>query len=297
MVQRNTGWIERVRALVAPVSEVLVRIAFTVVLVGFMLYSKERMRNRVLRLLGPGRLTATTKAVDDAGLRISRYLRVQLLLNATFGLILMFALLALNVRFAILWGLAAGVLRYIPYVGAWIGLIPPLLASWAMSDNWWQPVAILGIYAALEFAVANIAEPYFFGHSLGISEVALIISAGFWAFMWGPIGMILSGPITACLLVVSKNVPQMQSLAILLGDDEGLSPPMAFFQRLAARDRDEAWRIASQYSTGGTTTPGSTTWCTTTAKPPGSCWCPPAAPAMLWRWNCSSGACRRSAGA
>jgi predicted PurR-regulated permease PerM len=247
MVERPTGWMNRLQASIGPVANGSVKVAYTIVLIAFLLYGREKMRNRVLRLLGPTRLAATTKAIDDAGVRISRYLRVQLLLNAAFGVALTIALLALDVRFAILWGFAAAILRYIPYIGAWIGLIPPLLASLAMTDNWWQPLCVLGVYAALEFVVANIAEPYFFGQSLGLSEVALIVSAGFWAFMWGPIGMIMSGPITAVLLVVAKHVPQLHSLGVLLGDEDALSPPMAFFQRLAARDRDEAWRIAGQY--------------------------------------------------
>jgi predicted PurR-regulated permease PerM len=228
MVERPTGWVDRLQATIGPVVNGSIRVAYTIVLVAFW-------------------LAATTKAVDDAGVRISRYLRVQLVLNAAFGVALTIALLALDVRFAILWGFAAAILRYIPYIGAWIGLIPPMLASLAMTDTWWQPLCVLGVYAALEFVVANIAEPHFFGHSLGISEVALIVSAGFWAFMWGPIGMIMSGPITAVLLVAAKHVPQLHSLAVLLGDEDALSPPVAFFQRLAARDRDEAWRIARKY--------------------------------------------------
>jgi predicted PurR-regulated permease PerM len=250
VVSRPPGWISNFESAVGPVVEALASTIFTIVLVAFLLYSKEDMRNRMLRLIGPRRLTATTKAVDDAGTRISRYLRTQLIINAAFGLVLTGALLLLNVRYAVLWGFVAAVMRYIPYIGAWVGLVPPLVASWAMTgtDDWWQPLSVLGVYAALELVTANIAEPRLLGHSLGLSEVAQLVSAGFWAFMWGPIGLILSGPITACLLVAGKNVKQLRSLEVLLGVDEPLTPPMAFFQRLTARDRDEAWRIASEYA-------------------------------------------------
>jgi predicted PurR-regulated permease PerM len=247
VVSRPPGWLSSFEAVVGPVVEGLAATFFTVVLVAFLLYSKEDMRNRMLRLIGPRRLTAATKAVDDAGMRISRYLRTQLIINTVFGLILTGALLLLNVRYAVLWGFVAAVMRYVPYVGAWVGLVPPVVASLAMTDNWWQPLTVLGVYAALELVTANVAEPRLLGHSLGLSEVAQLVSAGFWAFMWGPIGLILSGPITACLLVLGKNVKQLRCLDVLLGVDEPLTPPMAFFQRLTARDRDEAWRIASDY--------------------------------------------------
>src|SRR5262249_16710584 len=146
------------------------------------------------------------------------------------------------------WGFVAGVMRYIPYIGAWVGLIPPLLASFAMSGSWWQPFAVLTFYASLELVVVNVVEPRFVGQSLGVSEVAQIASAAFWAFLWGPMGLVLSSPLTACLLVLGKNVPQLHALEVLLGDEEALPPPVMFFQRLVARDRDEAWRIATEFA-------------------------------------------------
>lgn len=248
LVNRPAGLLSRLEFVLGPAIEAIAGGLFTIVLFAFLLYSKEDMRNRFLRLLGPRRLTATTKAVDDAGSRISRYLRVQLLINVTFGVVLAIALLALNVKYALLWGFVAAVMRYIPYIGAWIGLIPPMLASLAMTESWWQPLSVLAVYALLELIVANVAEPRMFGHSLGLSEVAQLVSAAFWAFLWGPIGLILSGPITACLLVIGKNSKELRCLETLLGTEQALPPPLAFFQRLSARDRDEAWRIASEFS-------------------------------------------------
>lgn len=248
VVSPSHGWLAAAESLIGPAAESLARAVLTVVLVGFLLFSKEDMRNRMLRLIGPRRLTATTKAVDDAGLRISRYLRMQLFINAAFGLVLALALLALGVRYAILWGFSAAILRYIPYVGAWFGLIPPVLAALAMSDGAGQLIGILIVYTLLELVVSQILEPRLFGQSLGLSEVAQIVSAAFWAFLWGPIGLILSGPLTACLLVLGKSVPRLQWLDVLLGDEEALSPPMTLFQRLAARDRDEVWRLVTAFA-------------------------------------------------
>lgn len=250
VVSQSTGWLDRIEAVLGPSADALARTALTIVLVAFLLLGKEDMRNRMLRLIGPRRVTVTTKAVDDAGTRISRYLRTQLAINFAFGVVLAVALLLLGVRYAILWGFMAALLRYIPYIGAWVGLIPPLVAGFAMSDSGWLPIAVLAVYAALEFAVVYIVEPRLFGQSLGLSEVAQIVSAAFWAFLWGPIGLILSGPITACLLVLGKNVPQLHFLEILLGDAEPLSRPMSLFQRLAARDKDEAWHIVTEFAAG-----------------------------------------------
>jgi predicted PurR-regulated permease PerM len=247
MVDRPAGLLSRLEFVLGPAIEVMAGGLFTIVLFAFLLYSKEDMRNRFLRLLGPRRLTATTKAVDDAGMRISRYLRAQLIINVAFGAVLTLALLLLGVKYAILWGFVAAVLRYIPYIGAWIGLIPPMLASIAMTHNWWQPLSVLAIYGLLELIVANVAEPRMFGHSLGISEVAQLVSAAFWAFLWGPIGLILSGPITACMLVIGKNSRQLRCLETLLGTEQALPPSLTYFQRLTARDRDEAWHIASTF--------------------------------------------------
>lgn len=253
IVSQPSGWADRIRSWIGPAAETLARAVLTIVLVGFMLLNKEDLRNRMLRLIGPRRLTAATRAVDDAGLRVSRYLRIQLLINAAFGVILALTLLALGVRYAILWGFAAAILRYIPYIGAWLGLIPPLVAAIAMSDGVFQPVGVLTCYAVFELVVSQILEPHLFGHSLGLSEVAQIVSAACWAFLWGPIGLILSGPMTACLLVLGKNVPQLRCLDVLLGDEAALTPPMTLFQRLAARDRDEIWHIVTTY--GATHTP------------------------------------------
>jgi predicted PurR-regulated permease PerM/methanogenic corrinoid protein MtbC1 len=244
---RKPIWLAHLESFISPVAEFAAQGALSFLLVIFLLLGREDLRNRVIRLIGPNRITATTKAVDDAAARISRFLRKQLLVNSIFGAVLAIALLAINVKFALLWGFIAGLMRYVPYIGTWVGLIPPFIVSVSMSNGWMQPIGVLLIYAALELVIAGLVEPRVFGKSLGISEVAQVVSAAFWAFLWGPVGLILSGPLTACLLVLGKYVPQLHAVDVLLGDEEALPPQHALFQRLAARDRDEAMSIVEVY--------------------------------------------------
>jgi predicted PurR-regulated permease PerM/methylmalonyl-CoA mutase cobalamin-binding subunit len=242
------SWIGQIEGLLSYGTEAAGQCALSFLLVIFLLHSRENMRNRIIRLFGSHRLTATTKAVDDAGARISRYLRIQLLLNTLFGITLAIFLWLIGIRYAILWGFFSGLMRYVPYVGTVIGLLPPLLAAIAMSEGWSQPLQVFAAYVSVEVLFNTALEPHLFGKSLGLSEVAQVFSAAFWAFLWGPVGLVLSGPLTACLLVVAKNAPQMHGLVVLLGDEDPLPPAVAFFQRLAARDRDEAEFIASDFS-------------------------------------------------
>lgn len=236
----------RVEAVATPAVEFLGTAAFAFVLTVFMLLKKEDLRNRMIRLIGSGQVTTTTKAVDDASTRISRYLLTQLVLNTAFGAVIVVGLLIIGLKYALLWGFIATLMRYVPYVGTWVGLIPPTLYSLAVSpaDSWWQPVAVLSLFGGLELLCNNIFEPMLYGPSMGVSEVAQLVAAGFWAFLWGPIGLILSGPLTVVLLVLGKYVRKLEFLAVLMGDEPALEPRVAFYQRLAARDQDEASGIA-----------------------------------------------------
>jgi predicted PurR-regulated permease PerM len=249
---KQPSWLGPIEGSLSYGAEAAGQSALSFLLVIFLLLGREDMRNRVIRLIGPHRITATTRAVDDAGVRISRYLRIQLLLNATFGIILAAILWVLGVRYAMLWGFIAGMMRYVPYVGTFFGLIPPLLASVAMSMGWRQPLMVLAAYVALEILYNTAVEPHLYGKSLGLSEVAQVFSAAFWAFLWGPVGLVLSGPLTACLLVLGKNVPQLHCLVVLLGDEDPLPPSVTFFQRLTARDRVEAESIAREFAKANT---------------------------------------------
>jgi len=201
----------------------------------------------MIRLVGHGRGTTTTKAVDETSQRISKYLLVQFALNVSFGLVITLGLsligLRYDIHYVLVWGFLAFLMRYVPYIGTWIGLVPPTLFALATNDTWVAPILVVSLYLGLELTCNNWLEPVLYGKSLGLSEVAQIVATAFWALLWGPVGMILAWPLTTCLLVMGKYVPHLRFLNVLLGDEPVLAPRVAFYQRLAARDPDEAAEI------------------------------------------------------
>jgi predicted PurR-regulated permease PerM len=229
---------------VTPAAQYLSQVAFAFVLTIYILIRREDLRNRMIRLIGAGKVTHTTKAVDEATRRISRYLLMQLVVNVLFGLLISLGLSLLGVDYAALWGLIATLSRYVPYVGVWIGMLVPLLFSFATAPGWGQPLLVFALFATLELLCSNVIEPWLYGRTMGLSEVAQLVAAALWAFLWGPIGLILSGPLTACLLVLGKYVRRLSFLEVILGDEPALTPQVAFYQRLAARDQDEAAEVA-----------------------------------------------------
>jgi predicted PurR-regulated permease PerM len=239
----NTPWLSRLPFFLGHTAETLGGVGLTVVLVIFMLLKREDLRNRVIRLVGHGRLTVTTKAVDDAGQRVSRFLVMQVVVNGAFGLALAIGLFLIGVKYALLWGVLVGVLRYIPYLGTWAGALLPITLSLAMFEGWLQPLLVIGLFIGLDLVTYNVVEPRLFGQSIGVSEVALLVVAAFWAFLWGPIGLVLSNPLTVCLVVLGKYVPQLRFLDVLLGDEPPLPANVAYYQRLLARDQDEATEL------------------------------------------------------
>lgn len=236
-------WLARLPALLVPVAEVLGGLGLALVLVVFMLLKRENLRDRLIRLAGHGRMTVLTKALDDAGRRISRFLLVQVFINGSFGLVLTLGLFLFDVPNAVLWGFLAAILRYVPYLGSWVTAGLLFLLSVAVFPGWVQPLVILGSIIGLELLAANIVEPRLFGRSMGVSEVALLVAAAFWALLWGPIGLVLSSPLTVCLVVLGKYVPQLSFLDVLLGDDTLLDVDVSYYQRLLARDQDEATQL------------------------------------------------------
>jgi predicted PurR-regulated permease PerM len=233
-------WLSWVSRLLTPVLTSVGGFAMAIVLLIFMLLGREDLRARFFRLMGQGRLSSTTKAIDDASQRISRYLLMQLLINSVYGTIVAAGLYWANFDYPILWGFLAGILRYVPYVGAVAATALPLFFSLAMFNDWWRPIGVVGLFVPLEIATANFVEPRLFRHSMGVSEVALLTAAAFWAWLWGPIGLILSAPLTVVLVVLGKHVPNLEFLDVLLGDQPALDTQAMLYQRLLARDQDEA---------------------------------------------------------
>jgi predicted PurR-regulated permease PerM len=228
--------------------ELLVSMVLVVVLVLFMLIKREDLRNRVLHLWGQGSLTSMTRALDDATTRISRFLLMQLLINASFGLSVAIGLTLIGVPYAFLWGFLGMCLRYIPYLGAWVAAVFPLVTSIAVLPGWTPPLLVLALFLFLELVISNFAEPWLFGRSVGVSEVALLIAAAFWAWLWGPVGLVLSTPLTACLAVMGRYVPSLEFFSILLGDEPVLEPFATYYQRILARDEDEASDLVKEYA-------------------------------------------------
>jgi len=216
-------------------------------LVIFMLLKREDLRGRIIRLIGQGRISATTRALDDAGSRVARYLTMQLLVNVGFGSCVAIGLYFIGVPNAVLWGAFAALVRFVPYVGVWIAAAVPILLSFAVSTSWLSPLLTLGLFVVLELINANALEPWLYGSSTGVSSIALIIAAVFWTWLWGPIGLVLAVPLTVCLAVMGRHVPKLQFLSVLLSEEQALAPHEECYHRLLAFGLDEAHDLAEAY--------------------------------------------------
>lgn len=240
---QSLPWIDYLPGYVGSSVTAVASLALALVLVVFMLVKREDLRNRFIRLVGHRRMTGTTRALDDAGERISRYLLMQLVVNSAFGLAWGLGLFLVGVDYALLWGLLAAVLRYIPYLGSWVAGLVPITLSLAMFPGWVQPLFLIGLFLVLELVTSNFMEPWLYGHSMGVSGVAQLVSAALCAFLWGPVGLVLSAPLTVVLLVLGKHIPQLEFFDVILGDQPALAPDVTCYQRLLARDQDEATQL------------------------------------------------------
>jgi hypothetical protein len=211
-----------------------------------MLIGREDLRNRMISLVGYGRITTTTKALDDAGHRISRYLLMQLIINGSYGLSVAIGLFLIGVPYGLLWGLMAAALRYIPYVGPWSAALLTLCMSLLVFEGWGRPLMVAGLFVVLELFSNLVLEPRLYGQSIGVAPVPLLVSIAFWTWLWGPVGLVLATPLTVCLSVLAKNVPFLKFFDTLLGERPGLTPQITFYQRLIAHDQDEAADIAEE---------------------------------------------------
>ncbi len=229
-----------------PVGVAGIVLVFTV----FMLLRREDLRNRFIRLVGHSHLNVMTQALDDASERISKYLLLQFLVNASYGLVVGTGLYFIGLPNALLWGVIAAVLRFLPYVGPPIGALLPTVLSLAIFDGWSRSLMVIGLFLVTEIVVANFIEPMLYAAHTGISSLAILVAAVFWTLLWGPIGLVLSTPLTVCLVVLGRYVPQMEFLHVLLGDEAVLTPEMHFYQRLLASDYHEAKQVLEQHLEG-----------------------------------------------
>jgi predicted PurR-regulated permease PerM/methylmalonyl-CoA mutase cobalamin-binding subunit len=222
--------------IIKPVGAALVVIVFVV----FMLLERADLRERLIRLLGARDLYTATQALDDAASRVTRYLLMQTVVNSIFGIALALGLYLIGVPSAVLWGAIAMGLRFIPFIGAWIASSLPIALSFAVFDDWQHPLMTMGLYAGLELVTANIVEPLVYGTGTGVSSLALLVAAAFWTWLWGIPGLLLAVPLTVCLFVTGKYVPQLRFLTVMLGDRPVLDPHERLYQRLLADHLEEA---------------------------------------------------------
>ena len=240
----------QLRELGTPVLAPLGRAGMVVIFTIFMLLKREDLRNRLLRLVGLGQLNLMTQALDDASDRVSRYLTMQFLVNAGFGALFGFGLYLVGVPYAALWGAVAAILRIVPYVGTLVAAALPLALSLAVFDGWLRPLLVFLLVAGLELITGNVVEPWLYGAHVGISSLALLVAAVFWAVLWGPAGLILSTPLTVCVVVLGRYVPQLSFLHVLLGDEPVLAAEAQIYQRLLAMDQLEAHTVVDQFLKG-----------------------------------------------
>lgn len=219
----------------------------TLVLVIFMLFRREDLRDRLITLVGRRQLSVTTRALDEASERISRYLLLQLAVNTGFGVATTLGLWLIGIPYAPLWGFLAGVLRYIPYLGAWLAALLPIGMSILVTPGWSEPLLVVALFLVIEFVANMLIEPWLYGRGIGVSQPATLVMIAFWTWLWGPVGLVLATPLTVCLVVLGKYVPALKSLDIALSDRPALDPPFAYYQRLLARDEDEALMIAEEH--------------------------------------------------
>jgi predicted PurR-regulated permease PerM len=240
-----SGWAELRNlgpSILAPLGQAGIVVIFAV----FMLLKREDLRNRLLRLAGLGQLNRSTQALDDASGRVSRYMAAQFLVNASFGALFGFGLFLIGVPNPTLWGVVAGLLRIVPYVGTPVAAIFPIALSLAVFDGWLQPLLVFLLVAGLELIIGNFVEPWLYSAYVGISSLALLVSAVFWTVLWGPAGLILSTPLTVCLVVLGRHIPQLSFLHILLGDEPVLAAEAQIYQRLLAMDQLEVQTIVGR---------------------------------------------------
>lgn len=235
-----------IRSILEPIGQVGIVIIFTI----YMLMYREDLRHRLLLLAGMGNINVMTQALEEATSRISRYLVMQFQVNACYGIVVGAGLYLLHVPEATLWGVIAGALRIVPFAGVLIGMTLPLMLSVAISTSWWTPMLVLGLFFVLEMTVANMIEPWIFSSRTGISSLALLGSAIFWSMLWGLPGLALSTPLTVCVVVLGRYVPQLSFLHTLLGSNAKLSPAARVYERLLAMDQAEAWAVAEGFLDG-----------------------------------------------
>src|SRR5271170_692390 len=233
------GPVQILQSIVSALLPPLATAAIVIIFVIFILLQREDLRDRFIGLIGAHDLHRTTKALDDAAFRLSRYFLALTGINAVFGVLIAIGLMVIGVPNPILWGIVGAVLRFVPYIGALIAAAFPLALAAAVDPGWSMVLETALLFVILEAAMGQVVEPQLFGHTTGMSPLAIIVAVAFWTLIWGPSGLLLSTPITACLVVLGRHVENLNFIELLLGDEPALTPVQSFYQRILASDPDE----------------------------------------------------------
>lgn len=239
-VQQNMSAVALGESVLTPIVSPLATTGIVFVVTIFILLQREDLRDRFIRLIGSGDLHRTTLVMDDAAHRLSRYFLAQLSVNAAFGCVIGICLALIGVPSPILWGVMAMLLRFVPYIGSPLAAVLPIALAAAVDPGWSMAIWTAALFLVTELVTGQAVEPLLYGHSTGLSPVAVIVSAIFWTWIWGPIGLILSMPLTLCLVALGRHVKRLEFLDVMLGDRPALTPVESFYQRMLAGDPDEA---------------------------------------------------------
>ncbi|MBV9395922.1 MAG: AI-2E family transporter [Methylobacteriaceae bacterium] len=238
---------ERLQTIAGTILEPLATAGIILVFVIFILFQREDLRDRFIRLAGSGDLQRTTAAMNDAARRLSRYFLFQTIINACFGTVVAIGLWFIGVPSPFLCGALAALLRFVPYVGSFIAAAVPILLAAAVAPGWTMMLEVAALFVILEPIVGQVLEPLLYGHQTGISPIAVVVSATFWTWLWGPVGLLLATPLTVCLVVLGRHVERLEFLDVLLGDAPALTPVESFYQRLLAADSSEVAEQAEEF--------------------------------------------------
>ncbi|MFN7053507.1 MAG: AI-2E family transporter, partial [Gemmobacter sp.] len=239
LVERQSP-VQMLQDLVVPLVSPIATTGLVVVVVVFMLLEREELRDRFIRLIGSNDLHRTTQVLEEAGSRVANYLLVQLLVNLIYAVPIGLGLWLIGVPNALLWGLLTLVLRFVPYIGSVLAAVFPLFLAFAVSPEWEALLWTAALFVVVELVTSNIVEPWLYGSRTGLSPLAIIVSAIFWTWIWGPLGLVLSTPLTVCLVVLGRHIPQFELFDILFGDEPVLAPHARLYQRWLAGDPIEA---------------------------------------------------------
>jgi predicted PurR-regulated permease PerM len=240
VVQESTSPFTLAKTVVEPILGPLETTIIVLIVAIFVLMQKEDLRDRFIRVFGSTDLHRTTRALDDAGQRLSKYFLSQLAVNTSFGIVIGIGLWAIGVPSPAMWGIMAGLLRFVPYIGSFLAAVAPAALGAAVDPGWTMAIEVIALFVIVEPLTGYVVEPLLYGHSTGLSPASVIVSAIFWSWLWGPIGLIMSTPLTLCLVVMGRHVKSLEFFDVLLGDRPALTPVESFYQRILANNPDEA---------------------------------------------------------